>query len=165
MKRLASARLMLIIALLATLVSSSLGAAAPAGAALGAAEEPPVPSAAGPAPARVQAALDSGPVMFIENVGQFDPCARFQVRGGERTIWLTEDGIWVTVLEQLHEEIRGQGNREMITLSPPHLVSSSPQRGVNLKLSFPGANPHPRLEPLERLETSLNYFIGSDPAR
>ncbi len=152
MKRLASARLMLIIALLATLVSSSLGAAAPA------------PSAAGPAPARVQAALDSGPVMFIENVGQFDPRARFQVRGGERTIWLTEDGIWVTVLEQLHEEIRGQGNREMITLSPPHLVSSSPQRGVNLKLSFPGANPRPRLEPLGRLETSLNYFMGNDPA-
>jgi len=164
MKRLASARLMLIIALLATLVSSSLGAAAPTGATPVATAEPPAPSAAWPAPARVEAALDSGPVMFIENVGQFDPCARFQVRGGERTIWLTEDGIWVTVLEQLHEEIRGQGNREMITLSPPHLVSSSPQRGVNLKLSFPGANPRPRLEPLERLETSLNYFIGSDPA-
>ena len=97
MKRLASARLMLIIALLATLVSSSLGAAAPAPSA--APGQAPAPSAAGPAPDRVEAALDSAPLMFIENVGQFDPRARFQVRGGERTIWLAEDALWVTALE------------------------------------------------------------------
>jgi hypothetical protein len=33
--------------------------------------------------AQVSAALRSAPVMFIENVGQFDAGARFQVRGGQ----------------------------------------------------------------------------------
>jgi hypothetical protein len=36
--------------------------------------------------ARVEAALRSTSVMFIENVGQFDDRARFQVRGGTGTI-------------------------------------------------------------------------------
>jgi hypothetical protein len=49
--------------------------------------------------ARVSAA-QSEAVMFIENVGQFDASARFQVRGGDRTVWLAEDAIWVTVLEK-----------------------------------------------------------------
>jgi hypothetical protein len=38
--------------------------------------------------------------MFIENVGQFDERARCQVRGANRTIWLAEDSIWVTMLEK-----------------------------------------------------------------
>jgi hypothetical protein len=37
--------------------------------------------------------------MFIQNVGQFADGARFQVRGGDRTIWLAEDALWVTVVE------------------------------------------------------------------
>jgi hypothetical protein len=110
--------------------------------------------------------------MFIQNVGQFDERARFQVRGGDRTIWLAEDAIWVTVLE-----------------TSPHPPSPpSPLRfgegkgdtggrgevqGVNLRLSFPGANaspgsgqrPHPRLEPFDRLDTVVSYFIGNDPAK
>lgn len=43
--------------------------------------------------ARVATALAASPVMFIQNVGQFDERARFQVRGGEHTIWLAEDGL------------------------------------------------------------------------
>jgi hypothetical protein len=49
---------------------------------------------------RISAALRSSPVMFIENVGQFNERARFQVRGGLGTMWLAEDAIWVTVLEK-----------------------------------------------------------------
>jgi hypothetical protein len=30
-------------------------------------------------------------------------------------------------------------------------------------LTFPGANPHPRLEPFDRLDTVVSYFIGNDP--
>jgi hypothetical protein len=49
--------------------------------------------------AKVTEALRSSPVMFIENVGQFADGARFQVWGGDKTIWLAEDAIWVTVVE------------------------------------------------------------------
>ncbi len=42
---------------------------------------------------------------------------------------------------------------------------NQPQQGVNLRLSFIGANPHPRLEPFSRLNTRVSYFIGNDPAK
>ncbi|MFQ5812255.1 MAG: SBBP repeat-containing protein, partial [Anaerolineae bacterium] len=38
-----------------------------------------------------------------------------------------------------------------------------PRKGVNLRLTFPGANPHPRIEPFDRLDTVVSYFIGNDP--
>ncbi len=99
--------------------------------------------------ARVAAALQSAPLMFIENAGQFDERARFQVRGGNSTLWLAEDGLWITLLEP----------------TDPNIQSSiSSRRGVNLKLSFAGANPHLRLEPFNRLETSVNHFLGDDPS-
>lgn len=81
-------------------------------------------------------------LLFIENVGQFDAGARFQVRGGDRAVWLAGDALWVTLYA-----------RQPLT------------QGAALRLSFSGANPHPRLEPFNRLDTSLNYFIGNDPTR
>ena len=45
-------------------------------------------------------------MMFVENAGQWDEGARFQVWGGPAgTMWLAEDAIWITVLEP------GGGNR------------------------------------------------------
>ena len=35
--------------------------------------------------------------------------------------------------------------------------------GLTLKLTFSGANPHPRIEPVERLDTKVSYFLGNDP--
>jgi hypothetical protein len=34
-----------------------------------------------------------------------------------------------------------------------------------IKLSFPGSNPNPKLEPFERLETVISFLKGSDPSR
>ncbi len=82
-------------------------------------------------------------VMFIENAGQFDPAARFQVWGGQQIAWLAEDAIWVTAVARSNAG----------TLS-----------GADVKLSFAGANPRPRLEPFGRLDTHVSYFIGNDPA-
>jgi hypothetical protein len=42
-------------------------------------------------------------------------------------------------------------------------VDEGAERAVNLKLSFPGANPRPRLQPFDRLETAINYYRGQDP--
>ena len=38
--------------------------------------------------------------MFIENVGQFDSDVLFQLPGGDRTIWLADDAIWVPLAGQ-----------------------------------------------------------------
>ena len=45
----------------------------------------------------------SSPLLFIENAGQFADGARFQARGGDRTLWLADDAIWVTAVEQQTE--------------------------------------------------------------
>jgi hypothetical protein len=110
-------------------------------------------------PVQATGALQSAPLMFIENVGQFPDGARFQMRGGDRAIWLAEDAIWVTVLERRSKGAREQEDREAISSAP---VAGE---GVNLKLSFPGSSPHPDLEPFNRLETHVSFFIGNDPAK
>lgn len=106
-------------------------------------------------------AIQIGSVMFIENAGQFAEGARFQVRGGNGTMWLAEDAIWITMMEPEARDQSSDLRRGMpAEFEPP--TSGQPRHGVNIKLSFVGANPQPRLEAYDRLDTVLSYFIGSD---
>lgn len=104
-------------------------------------------------------AQDGPPLLFIENVGQFPPAGdgetvRFLVQGDQASLRLTGQALWFT------------------HLAPPDTTTSdllaldeAPLRGLNLRLGFAGANPQPRLEAFDRLETRLSYFRGSDPAQ
>ncbi len=83
-------------------------------------------------------------MMFIENAGQFDPAARFQVWGGQQVMWLADDAIWVTAVARSNDG----------TLD-----------GADVKLSFAGADPRPRLEGFGSLDAHVSYFIGNDPTR
>jgi hypothetical protein len=69
-----------------------------------------LPAVAGAsAPTDPQAVLDQlagSPLLVVENVGQFGTSGstgssvRFQVRGAQGgTIWLTDDGLWLTIYE------------------------------------------------------------------
>lgn len=102
--------------------------------------------------------LHNSPVMFIENVGQFDEGARFQVRGGNGALWLADDALWITIVEPL--AVSDQQSAGQI---PQSEIQNQRSKVVNLRLSFPGANPNARLEPFDRLETTVSYFIGNDP--
>ena len=130
----------------------------------GAQSHPVTPAPAASDPARVAAALQSAAVMFSENMGQFSTGVRFQVRSGDRTFWLTEDALWVTVPAELDTAAQTFGDEASfptpLTLPPP-----ATQKGVNIKLSFSGANPHPRLEPFNRLATRISYFTGNEPTK
>lgn len=42
---------------------------------------------------------DQGGLMFVENVGQFDPQVRFQAQAANGTLWMTGDGYRLTVWE------------------------------------------------------------------
>ncbi|MFQ5616854.1 MAG: SBBP repeat-containing protein, partial [Anaerolineales bacterium] len=119
-----------------------------------------------PLPLTVQASQGASEpdfsLMFIENVGQFNEQARFRVDGGPGTLWLTGDALWLTISERSQVELSPEDMRakfeERLPIAEPHQV-------VNMKLSFAGANPRPRLEPFNRLETTINYYLGNDPAR
>ncbi|MHB0878042.1 MAG: DUF7948 domain-containing protein, partial [Anaerolineae bacterium] len=86
------------------------------------------------------------PLLFVENVGQFDDVVRFQVRGGAAALWLTDDCLWLTV-------IRGDG----VALHPGQSTGEA-----NLRLSFAGAAATMRLEPFGLLPTSVTYMSGSE---
>jgi hypothetical protein len=121
--------------------------------------------------------VESDPsVLFVENVGQFAEGARFQVWGGQHTIWLAEDAIWITVLERPHPQPVTR-TQQRGAERPPFADSRTeeaeprqnyggteyqPRRGVNVRLSFPGANSDPCLETFNRLDTHVSYFIGND---
>jgi len=99
------------------------------------------------------------PLLFIENVGQFHPDARFQVRGAEATLWLAEDAVWV--VKSPHPSPVASGDTP--SPLPPDEGAGGQGEGLALRLTFPGANPHPRLEPFHRLATVFNYYLGDDP--
>jgi hypothetical protein len=58
--------------------------------------------------AHLSTVLRSAPLMFIENVGQFDRRARFQVRTDRATLYLTESELWLTLLAPAEEATEGQ---------------------------------------------------------
>ncbi len=103
---------------------------------------------------------DNG-TMFVENVGQFAPDVRFQARGvGGGTLWLTADAVWFTVIQSPS----GPPRRPFAPAHRQTLVADdAPRRAVALRLSFPGANPNPKLEPFDPRDATLNYHRGSDP--
>ncbi len=95
------------------------------------------------------------PLAFIENVGQFDERARFQVRNGDMALFLTEDALWLSLLKV---EARSESAGDLSDSGPP-LV-----RQLNLKLSFEGANRHPQLTPFDRRPQRISFFTGSNSA-
>ncbi len=98
------------------------------------------------ADSQIGAEPQDGGFLFIENRGQFDPQVRFQAQTANGTLWLTNDGLWVSMIE-------------------PAAEGAETVSGVALKLSFAGANPQPALEPFGLLETKMSYFLGNDPAK
>jgi hypothetical protein len=101
------------------------------------------------------------PLFIIENSGQFDPLARFQVRASNQTLWLAADGWWLTVLEpadltEVNEAVSGYyaGSRQALV--------ESTRRGVNLNVTFVGANPNPTLEPFGPLTAGATFLTGGE---
>ena len=131
--------------------------------------QPAAPQAA-PAPE-----AQAGAMLFVENAGQWPAAAGFQVWGGPGTIWLAEDAIWITLVEkgQRSEVTRSRSGAEWrdqrpevstdpaAGFQPP--TDDTPRHGVNLTLTFSGANPQSTLEPSMPVETKVNYCLGNDP--
>ena len=103
--------------------------------------QPPV----GP-PAHMGYAPQGEPLLFIENVGQFDPQVRFQVWGGEQVLWLTQDGIW---LDMAGTDSAGAADHAFTAF----LIGSAE------------ANLTTQIVPLGRASTQVSYFMGNDPSQ
>ena len=97
------------------------------------------------------------PVIFMET-GELHSPARFQVRSDGATMWLAQDAIWMTVIGET--PAAASQNLAADGLESP---GREPREGVNLKITFPGANPHPLLVPFGRLDTKISRFVGNRP--
>ncbi|MCB0201310.1 MAG: SBBP repeat-containing protein, partial [Anaerolineae bacterium] len=116
----------------------------------------------------IEALSSNSPVMLIENVGQWDENARFQVWGARGTIWLAEDAIWLTLLGTSQET--GEAGEELSVTPEPssdgdltEIDASHDVSGVNLKISFLTGDLAPTLEPISLTNTLINYFLGTEP--
>lgn len=102
----------------------------------------------------------AGPVMLIENAGQFDAGARFQLVSGDSVVWLARDALWITVFEREAEVAPNAA-----ALPDPALQLDDIRHGVNLKLSFVNGNAEVGLQGLNRLDTVVSYFLGHSPGQ
>lgn len=94
----------------------------------------------------------SAPLMFVEDAG------RFQVRSGQGTLWLAQDAIWISHLGPAATIAAPAGPD-----SVPQALPDSGRQGVNLRLSFIGANASSELQPFDPLPTTVSNFRGDDP--
>lgn len=101
-----------------------------------------LPAAAIAASSPPLAQQEATPLLFIENVGQFDQGVHFRVQGNASSLDLAEDALWFTALD----------------------TPTQSHRGVAIKLSFAGANQHPRLQPFAPLAIPVSYLRGANPA-
>lgn len=110
---------------------------------------------------RIAPASRDIPLIFIENVGQFDKRVHFQARSGNTTLFLTDEALWVSLTEPSPQS---DPTAEAERLDAVDAESETGHQ-FNLKLSFVGANPRPRLEPFDRLDTRVSFFTGNDPSK
>jgi hypothetical protein len=120
------------------------------------------PEPAPPGSDQVASAASGAPVLFVENVGQFDARAHFQAHSGNTTLIAAGDALWVTVMKRAPQAAPGWETEQLVAGEPPG--SEDGDSRVTLKLSFVGANPAARLEPFDRHATQVSFFTGSDPA-
>lgn len=123
-------------------------------------------------------------LLFIENVGQFPPAVRFYARRAETALWITDAhgeggdasaspvALWIAFAPRDANDSAGRAG-----IAPPSPIGDARSgpgpagaaadrpAGVALRLTFPDANPAPRLVPADRLPTHVSYFLGDDPAR
>jgi hypothetical protein len=97
-------------------------------------------------------------LIFIENVGQFSPGARYLLRTGTSQTWLGGNSIWVTSSEP---GAAGPNGEQHFLRDHSKLPESI--QGVNIRFSFVGANPTPLMEAFSPRTTSVSYLMGDDP--
>jgi hypothetical protein len=116
---------------------------------------------AGDMPSQIGSRPASQLPLFIANVGQFDAGVRFQVRGQSSTLFLADDALWLTMLDPEVTPPQRQKSEAIgsVSLGEPLRGTAAPRlRGVNIKLSFVGANIHPQLEPFEPSDSHVSFF-------
>lgn len=87
-------------------------------------------------------------VRIVQNFGQFPPGIRFAGEAGGWPIWLTEDSLWLGVIER----------------SPEAVTAGHGEEGVAIRFRFPGDPADWRWAPTAPTGGRVSYYRGRDPA-
>jgi RHS repeat-associated protein len=125
-----------------------------------------------PPPAMIRPDISTMSASFVENMGQYDPQAKFIIAGSQGVVQFATDAFWMTLIEEeptsslidFQPASSSVINGEPAPTPEPFALPDEPQQAVNLRFSFVGANPQPKMEGLNRLDTKASYFLGNDPA-
>jgi YD repeat-containing protein len=121
-----------------------------------------------PTAAKTTEKVRSSSSMFIENVGQFDPRVKFILNRGQGNINFATDTVWITTLEKAENSKLDMVDKmgPILTPSPESNIEKdrrNPRKGLNVGINFVNANPGVVVQGIDRLDTRISYFIGSDP--
>ena len=124
---------------------------------------------------RVAANYGKLPLTFESNQGQTASPVKFLSRGHGYSLFLTPTEA-VLLLRKV-EKGDGPSDRSVrdktsasSKLSPGvpgrrPVAAARSVKSTALRMKFVGANPHPRLLPIDRQPGKVNYFVGKDPAK
>jgi hypothetical protein len=108
---------------------------------------------------QVREAYGQLPLSFEANRGQADDAVNFRARGAGYTIALSP----TEAVFALANEPARRRDRNHVAGSEAHAPFSTPP--TVLRMNLVGANPTASVEGLSKLEGTVNYLTGSDPAR
>lgn len=100
----------------------------------------------------------SGYNYFIENKGQWSKEIRYLVKLTGVNAWITDSGI-------IYDFYMIKSNNPSITSLKNSANDSSTVIGHVVKMEFEGSQDIPHLEPKDKQNSYLNYFIGNDPSK
>lgn len=112
------------------------------------------------------AAYGALPLSFELNQGQTNARVKFLARSAGYLLFLTSTEA-VMALDNPAAHRKGKENREArrrLDEGESGENAIRPPRSI-VRMKLQGANPAPRIEGLEQLTTTSNYFVGSDPAQ
>ena len=110
---------------------------------------------------------NTSPMVFVQNVGQFDPRVLYEVKNDQGIIRIAKDGIWVTLLDANSLKPETQQTEYDFDRkdgkNPDHIESQVIVNGVHMHLLLEGASNIDIPEGLGRVDTTISYFYGDDP--
>jgi len=137
----------------------------------------------------VRPKLDSAPLAFTKNVGQWDEQALFRADAGLATAWITTEGAYYQFARRIPSDSNPLGNPPQAVGHPvgfPPQAVGYPDRRIDsvgrnqpasggfdnapdsietivIKAVFVGANPDPAVSGENLMDYKCNYFLGDDP--
>ncbi len=108
----------------------------------------------------------SSPVMFIENVGQWNKNAEFQIWGGAgNAMWLTDDAIWITVMGPEARDERSEVGNQQPEESRGRVPDDAPRGGIRSLEHLEGMGRAAELELDSEILARLNEIFDINRGR